>query len=131
MKQLSILLLGFILFACDKKDVDADLAEQIKGNYEVYYIKVGSEEMYLPYYGVTAGLKFVRLTNNSTKSFLTTSFPDGSSQSGEEDLTLKRNGIHIELYDDNKMLVGYVTSGLIEMNYVEPDGKRYVIKARK
>lgn len=130
MKHLSILLLVFALFSCDKKEVEPDLSGQVKGTYSVYSISDGVKTIAFPYQGITMGIKVVPIDKSNVKAFLTIGYPDGSSDTDEEDWTLKQNGISIEIYKNDNRL-GYITGELMEINQVEDNGTRTIVKARK
>jgi len=129
MRQIYLLLLGLMFFACSKESPEPDLSAEVKGTYLAYDVIIDSKEYPFPFTGADFLLELIP-QSTSTCILRTSSIFPGISDTGEIVVTLIKNGNATELLK-GKQKVGLVTGQVLEFYFVDNNGKDVTIKGRK
>lgn len=130
MKQLLVLLLVFGLSSCGDTGVFApNLANNVKGVYEVYLLGDGVNNKTMPSDGTSLKIELTPI-DKATSSYLMTLTLRNDSDIQEGIFELKKSGNQINLHEDGKH-IGFIKDKELSIDYVNSSGVRSVIKAKK
>lgn len=130
MKQLFVLLLVFGLSSCGDTGVFApNIAKNVEGTYEVYLIGDGVDNKTMPADGNSISIE-VSAIDKVTISYLMTLKVRNETDIQEGIFELKKSGDQINLHEDGKY-IGFIKNNELAIDYVNGNGIRSVIKAKK